>query len=44
MAVAGGDEQVTILARQGAQGRGVGIEQRPQDRREGGLGRSLLAR
>ena len=44
MAIAGGDEQVAILARQGAQGRGVRIEQRPQDRREGGLRRSLLAR
>ncbi len=44
MAVAGGDEQVAILARQGPQGRGVRIEQRPQDRREGGLRRTLLAR
>ena len=32
MAVGGGDEQVAVLARQGAQGRGVGIEQRPKDR------------
>jgi hypothetical protein len=44
VAVAGGNEQVSILARQSAQGRGVGIEQRPQDCRKGGLGRSLLAR
>jgi hypothetical protein len=29
MAVAGGDEQVAVLARQRPQGRGVGIEQRP---------------
>ena len=34
MAVAGRDEQVAILARQGPKRRGVGIEQRPQDRRE----------
>ena len=44
MAVAGGDEQVAILARQGPQRRGVGIEQRPQDRREGRFRRTLLAR
>jgi len=35
MAVAGGDEQVAILARQGPQWRGIWIEQHPQDRREG---------
>jgi hypothetical protein len=40
MSVAGGDEQVAILAWQGPQRRGVWIEQRPQDRREGGLRRS----
>ena len=44
VAVGGGDEEVAVLARQSAQGRRVGIEQRPQDRREGGLRRSLLAR
>jgi len=43
MAVAGGDEQVTIFARQGPQWRGIWIEQRPQNRREARFGRSLLA-
>ena len=44
MAVVGGDEQVAVLTWQGAQGCRVGVQQRPQDRREGGLRRSLLAR
>ena len=44
MTVGGGDEQVTILAGQCPQWRRVRIKQRPQDRREGRLGRSLLAR
>ena len=44
MAIAGGDEHVAILARQGPQRRGVRIEQCSQDRREGRLRRTLLAR
>src|SRR5262245_7185609 len=43
MAVAGGDEQISVFTRQRTQRRRVGIEQRLQDRRERGFCRSLLA-
>ena len=44
MAVAGCDEQIAILARQGPQRRCVWIEQGPQDRRKSRFSRTLFAR
>ena len=41
--VGGRDEEFAIVARQGAQRRGVGIDQRAQDLRHGRLGGALLA-
>src|SRR6516225_5769595 len=41
MPVVRGDKEITILARQGTQGRGVRIEQRSQNRREGRFRRSV---
>jgi len=43
MAVAGRDEQLPLIARQGPHRRHAGVEQRPQMLREDGLRRSLFA-
>ena len=37
VAVAGGDEQLPLIARQGPHRRDAGVDQRPQELREGGL-------
>ena len=39
MGVGGGDEELAIVPRQGAQRRGVGVDERPQDLRDGRLAR-----
>ena len=43
VSVGGGYEELAIVARQGAQRRGVGIDERPQDFRHGRLGGALFA-
>ena len=43
MRVAGGNKQIAVLARQGPQGRGAGIEQRAHDLRECRLRGAMLA-